>query len=231
MQIFYFKADTGEYLHSSNADESPLEPGVYLQPINATFKRPMNAGQNQVAVFRDDNWSLQADYRGWYYLPDGSKFMVSELGVLPPDGATIEPPATSRADQISRIVDLIKRERDLRWRSGFPVLIDDDNRWFPSDQFSLLQYIALKDKARDLLTSGGAFVDAITIDGDPVNWKLMDGSYVAITIKLAFDIVDAASRHESKIFIACENHCFQLNKSNDPLSYDYLSYWPLKFGE
>lgn len=40
MRIHHIHPDTGLYLGSSEADESPMEPGVYLIPANATHIEP-----------------------------------------------------------------------------------------------------------------------------------------------------------------------------------------------
>ena len=40
------------------ADESPLEPGVWLVPASATAVEPPTAPDGEVAVFADGSWTL-----------------------------------------------------------------------------------------------------------------------------------------------------------------------------
>lgn len=64
MKIYNYDKATGEYINTCDADESPLEPSKYLIPAYATDKQPLQAGQNQVVVFENNNWTLKDDYRG-----------------------------------------------------------------------------------------------------------------------------------------------------------------------
>lgn len=59
MQIFHFDPTTGEYLGTSAADESPLEPGIYLIPAYATEDEPPAVAAGQRAVF-DGAWRVEA---------------------------------------------------------------------------------------------------------------------------------------------------------------------------
>lgn len=59
MQIFHFDPVTREYLGTSVADESPLEPGVFLVPAYATENKPPAVGEGQRAVF-DGEWRVEA---------------------------------------------------------------------------------------------------------------------------------------------------------------------------
>lgn len=51
MDIFHFHPETGIYLGPGTADESPLEPGVFLLPAHATFLSPPTATVGQRAVY------------------------------------------------------------------------------------------------------------------------------------------------------------------------------------
>jgi hypothetical protein len=62
MIVYHFHPETGAFLNtSSEADPSPLEPGVFLIPANATAKLPPSPAnpKKQQAVFRDDTWSIE----------------------------------------------------------------------------------------------------------------------------------------------------------------------------
>lgn len=147
-------------------------------------------------------------------------------------GKTFLPPALPTIMQIKeRLLSLVTTERFKRWRSGFPVLVDGTTKWFHSDEFSLVQHLGLKDKARDLLAAGGALSDNLTIGGLPVVWSTMDGTQVTITAQVAFDLVEAAGFQQAAIFAAAETHRAGALASATPETYDYLQDWPLVFGE
>lgn len=100
MEIYNYHPVTGEYLNASQADESPLEPGTYLIPAHACPDAPPAIGPNEAAIRSNGAWSLVPDYRGTvYYLPDGSKRDITELGIAPPADALSDPPPPSDAER------------------------------------------------------------------------------------------------------------------------------------
>ena len=76
MRIYNYDSATGEYLGAIEADESPLEPGVYLVPANATVKPAPALKPGEAAIYGGDKWRVVTDYRSqsacaidanWYY--------------------------------------------------------------------------------------------------------------------------------------------------------------------
>jgi hypothetical protein len=59
MNIYHYIADTGIFYSKGVADESPLEPGVFLIPAYATTVAPPEVTEPEVAVFRDAEWSVE----------------------------------------------------------------------------------------------------------------------------------------------------------------------------
>jgi hypothetical protein len=59
MNIYHYIADTGIFYSEGVADESPLEPGVFLIPAHATTVAPPEVTELEVAVFRDGGWSVE----------------------------------------------------------------------------------------------------------------------------------------------------------------------------
>lgn len=136
------------------------------------------------------------------------------------------PPATPQSEIKSRVWNAIKGERDHRKAGGFKV----GALWFHSDADSRIQHLGLKDKARDLLAVGGVMTDNLTILGQPVKWKTMDGSFTTITAKLAFDIVSAAADLDARLFTVAETHRAAMEAATDPAAYDFSAGWPEAFG-
>lgn len=56
MQIYHYSHKTGEYIGTGVADESPLEPGVWLIPANATSIPPLQPLDGHIVMFRGDAW-------------------------------------------------------------------------------------------------------------------------------------------------------------------------------
>ena len=59
MKTYNYIADTGIFYSEGVADESPLEPGVFLIPAHATTVAPPEVTEPEVAVFKDGEWSVE----------------------------------------------------------------------------------------------------------------------------------------------------------------------------
>jgi len=77
MNIYHFDPETGILIGTGTADESPLEPGVFLLPANATFQAPPLAPEGQRAVY-------DTDFGVW---------LLEAIPVPPPPPPPPEPPA------------------------------------------------------------------------------------------------------------------------------------------
>lgn len=58
MKIYHYSPETRLYLDNSVANESPLEPGVYLVPAYATSVAPPHVDNSKQAFWRDDRWEV-----------------------------------------------------------------------------------------------------------------------------------------------------------------------------
>lgn len=56
MNIYHYDPETKEYLGVSEADRSPLEPGVWLIPAHATKVKPLDIIDDKMLVFKEDKW-------------------------------------------------------------------------------------------------------------------------------------------------------------------------------
>jgi hypothetical protein len=84
MNVYNYHPVTKEYISTSQADESPLEPGVFLIPGSATTVAPAAADAGFVMVFENDAWAPKEDYRGTaaYATASGVESKVLELGPI-----------------------------------------------------------------------------------------------------------------------------------------------------
>lgn len=59
MKIYHYHPDSCVYLGCSSADESPLEPGVFLVPAHATVIPPPKAKEGEQAIFNGIKWTME----------------------------------------------------------------------------------------------------------------------------------------------------------------------------
>ena len=113
-------------------------------------------------------------------------------------------PAKDRADAW----EAIKLIRDTKKLEGGYTT---GGKWYHSDTFSRTQQLGL--------VMMGANVPA-------VQWKTMDGSFVAMTQTLAGQIFASAAAQDSAMFTHAETLKAQVDASNDPASIDITVGWP-----
>lgn len=90
LTIFNYHPETGEFISSSLADKSPLEPDEWLIPAHATEIEPPQTVANQVAVFDGNAWRIDQDFRGLnlYSTENGSRVEVDTIGPMPTNATT-----------------------------------------------------------------------------------------------------------------------------------------------
>lgn len=131
-------------------------------------------------------------------------------GKLKPYQQTL--PDTSHLREL--MVHKIQLERDRRTQYGGYVL---NGKWFHSDPKSRSQQQALVLLGSNLPPG--------------LQWKTMDGSFIAMTTQLAQRLLAAAMASDIAIFEAAEAHRRAMEASADPGAYDFSAGWPLMFGE
>jgi hypothetical protein len=156
MIVYNYLAGTGEYTGQEHADADPLQPGKFLVPANSTPSEPPEAGERECAVFSGDRWSLAPDWRGHtYWLADGSRHEISELGVEPPADALDEAPPESLENLADRKRAAIEAGLASALYAGMlytmPDGTDDVVQTRPEDEPNLL---GLAIEARDLRDAG-----------------------------------------------------------------------------
>ena len=97
--IYNYDPQTGAFLGASQADESPLDPGVLLVPAFATAIAPPATAARQVAVFQAGAWRFLADWRGVELVntATGAAVKINDIGVTPEDVGATEQPRPSAA--------------------------------------------------------------------------------------------------------------------------------------
>lgn len=155
-------------------------------------------------------------------LPHGSTFDFDQDGELTYTLPTVE---SVRAAAAAVRWELIKTKRDSLKAGGVKV----GTKWYHSDADSRIQFLGLKDQARDLLAAGQPDTTRLQKLGQDVRWKTMSGDFIYLTVKHAFDIVAAIGDLDAMAFAAAETHRAAMEASADPAAYDFSVGWPATF--
>jgi hypothetical protein len=100
---FYQYDNDGIFIYSAVAQPSPLEPGEYMLPHNATLIEPPTCEQDEYAIFIAEKWQIRKRLEGVYW----HKKTLEQLVVTDPyDGnltgyTTIQPPAHHADDNLA----------------------------------------------------------------------------------------------------------------------------------
>lgn len=225
-------------------------PGIGCQMPDDAIELPNELAapaEGFVWALVGDTPQLLANHRGAVYsTATGEAQQYSALGDLP-EGLTTEPRpsrahawtagkweisaelvAQLRAEAVAKIWERIKADRDQRKEAGFKV----GSEWVHSDDSSRIQWLGLKDIARDTFAAGGSMESALhDSEGGAIVWKMLGGSFVPVTAQLAFDVVAAVTRSDMTIFTVAEQHNARMRAAEDPAAYDYTTGWPLSYAE
>lgn len=141
MNVYHFHPETREFLGVDTADPSPMEPGKFLVPANATTVEPPVLQERQAAVAKNDGqWEIVDDFRDTeYWLPEDqyldSPRVIRELGLPLPENALTEPPTPTALEQREMERQALKQQRDLalqaithEWPDGTIVQVRPQDR-------------------------------------------------------------------------------------------------------
>ena len=92
MKIYNYHPDCKYFYCESEADESPLEPGVFLIPAHATNIEPPTCESNQIQIFNGTSWNIIEDRRGTYYSTQTQQVIENKNPLETPENSTKEVP-------------------------------------------------------------------------------------------------------------------------------------------
>ena len=92
MKIYHYHPDYKYFYCESEADPSPLEPGVFLIPAHATDIKPPTCELNQIQIFNETSWDIIEDKRGTYYSIQTQQVIENYNPLISPENATTQQP-------------------------------------------------------------------------------------------------------------------------------------------
>ena len=92
MEIYNYHPEYKHFTAVSIADESPLEPGVFLIPAYATDIKAPQYGEGFIPVFEDDQWKIVEDKKGIYYSTQTQEVIENYNPLQQPENTTKEVP-------------------------------------------------------------------------------------------------------------------------------------------
>lgn len=128
MKVHHYDSVTGEYLESANAQESPLEPGVFLVPACATVINPPEVQDGFARCWAGEAWAQVQDHRGErLWDASGAEVIVRGLGPLPQGLSTSPPEPNPNAALDAQIIALEVTVTPRRLREA--ALTDTGRAW------------------------------------------------------------------------------------------------------
>ena len=121
-QVYQYDPNTKEYINTVLAQESPLEPGVWLIPPNTTEIELPEVGQYQKQVFNveTNQWEIKPDYRNVKVYSTASENIGQEIKLeLGQDlvNATLTPPP-----------QLTQYYEELKWENNNWVIYNNPDK-------------------------------------------------------------------------------------------------------
>ena len=107
MEIYNYHPEYKHLTGVSIADESPLEPGVFLIPAYATDIKPPEVSESKIQVFKDNQWNIIEDRRGIYYSTQTQEVIENYNPLEAPENATRENPPE------------VPEGKVLKWNNGW----------------------------------------------------------------------------------------------------------------
>jgi hypothetical protein len=171
------------------------------QPVTPDYHTAVRAGYT---MNPDNSFNIDWDYVAW---------TAAEISAY-------------KTAQAAVAWEAIKASRDLRKSLGVNV----NGVWFHSDTESRIQWLGLKDSARDVLAAGGNMLSPLQKLGQNVMWKPMGtDTKVLTTVQLAFDVVAAVGNLDAYLFYVADQHKAASAAAVHPQLYDFSAGWPAHF--
>lgn len=206
------------YINTTTQQYPITERDIRQNNPNVSYPSPFNPGEEYAVVFQTPQTPHNPVLE---YVREGTPVLTNK-GFYEQTWTVVqkynteeernEAIASDLASKRAQKWEQIKAERDNKTHNGgYPAA----GKWFHSDTFSRSQQLGL--------VLMGANIPA------GLMWKTMDGSFIEMTQAVANDVFIGAGIQDSATFAHAESLKAQVDASNDPLTIDIYSGWPLCF--
>lgn len=104
-RVYVFDPVSFEYLYPYDAQESPLEPGVFITPTDSTDVEPPAPSNGSAYTFNGIDWDTVEDHRGeLYWLAYNDVHTMTALGPFPVGALLENPPAPPLTEAEQRAI-------------------------------------------------------------------------------------------------------------------------------
>jgi len=107
MKIYNYHSKYKNFILESIADESPLEPGIFLIPAYATDIKPPICESNQIQIFNGISWDIIEDKRGTYYSTETREVIENY------------DPLEARENTTKEVPPEVTEGKVLKWNNGW----------------------------------------------------------------------------------------------------------------
>ena len=168
--------------------------------------------------------------------PDGQPLPAVPAGPSAIDSGTIQATSKDDVSDGSKFKTYDNYEKAVLGKPTSSAIYSLCSLYFKDGLYERAVKLAKKDKARDVLSNGGTYTDILTIihpilGATNIIWNCMDGSYIPVTVQLAFDVVTKTGDLDGLLYGTALYHKQGLYNSVTPETYNYKVGWPTIYGE
>jgi len=122
MEVYSYHPRHGAYIGITVAEESPLEPGIFLYPAYTTMVMPREFGEGTIPVWDGEGWTNVPDHRGeTWFNKNGDTVLVKQPGNPEKSGLMREQPPLPETALPVPVID----SRQIRlWLLGKGIVED-----------------------------------------------------------------------------------------------------------
>lgn len=137
--VYAYDPITFEYTGEIEAQESPLEEGIFLDEIPNTSKNlPPVVIKNQIAVLVNEKWEIQPDFRGEVWFNQNTKEAIEIVDIGQPD---IELAKTLPALTIAELKNIQKTKIEDAFNTSINNVVSYKSTTFKINSYALIAFI------------------------------------------------------------------------------------------